>query len=79
MTNLKLLVFVFAWYCTALAVNLILSCYFHYSDSAIMSTSEFNSILVKDLILSGAIVLVLYVLMRKQLKVTFSNTREIRE
>lgn len=71
MGKVKLYVFVFAWFCTALVTNLIISCYIFFSITESMAKDDFSQILLKDFILSGAIVLVLFFMLRKQLKATF--------
>jgi len=71
MKNLKLYTFVFTLFCTALLSNLLISCYIFYSDNEQMSNSDFNEIIIKDFILSGAVVLVLFLMLRKQLAATF--------
>jgi hypothetical protein len=73
MKNVKLVSFVFTLFCTALVSNLLLSCFLFFSDNEHMNRSDFNEILIDDLIVSGAVVLVLFLMLRKQLVGTFSQ------
>ena len=76
MKNLKLYTFVFTLYCTTLLSYLLISCYLFYSENEHMKITDFNEILVKDFTLSGAIVLVLFLMLRKQLVATFNRNKE---
>lgn len=73
MKNLKLYTFVFTLFCTSLLINLLISCFMFFSDNKHMRSFDFNEILIKDFILSGAVVLVLFIMLRKQLRATFNQ------
>lgn len=73
MKKMKLSVFVFVWFCTALLVNILISVGMHFSTHEYLSSTNFTSLLYKDLVLSAFLILVLYAMLHKQLKETFAK------
>ena len=75
MNKIKFYTFVFTLLCTALLINLLISYFLFFSEGQTMTQSDFKELLLKDFILSGVVVLVLVLMLRKKLMATFSKNK----